>query len=182
MSTPSGERNIIDLVNASEISKPCDSKRKFEYNLNEKAAKAKFIKNAKRSPFEVVTNSTSSNLLFSLGAWDQVDLSTVKYWNQVKGEKTCKVGSNDINIASVDIGKEVSGKHIDSKVVFYMNRNKVVCHLYNTTQLILVNGHGYATFIDIFLKPYFLSKVDLHLDGIARYNKLALETLGTKQV
>ena len=145
---------IIDLVKDSEIEKPSDVKRKFEYNLNEKAAKAKLLKNAKRVPFEVVSNSTSSNLVFSLGAWDQVVLSTIRYWNHVKGEKTCKVGSSDIQIASVDLGKEISGKHIDSKVVFYVNRDKVVCHLYNTTQLILVNGHGYANFIEIFLKPY----------------------------
>ena len=112
----------------------------------------------------------------------RVVLSTLRYWNQVKGEKTCKVDSFDIKIASVDLGKEVSGKHVDSKVIFYVNRDKVVCHVYNTTQLILVNGHGYANFINIFLKPYFQSKIDLHLDGIRSYNNLALESLGHKQV
>ena len=109
-------------------------------------------------------------------------MSTIRYWNQVKGEKTCKVDSTDIKIASVELGKEVSGKHIDSKVVFYVIWNKVVCHLYNTTQLILVNGNGYANFIEIFLKPYFQSKIDLHMDGIASYNSLALDALGVKQV
>ena len=122
---------IIDLIQDSETRRPIEGKRTFEYNLNEKAAKNKLIKGAKRIPFEVVENSLSSNLVFSLGAWDQVVLSTIRYWNQVKGEKTCKVDSTDIKIASVELGKEVSGKHIDSKVVFYSNRNKMVCHLYS---------------------------------------------------
>ena len=109
---------IIDIVKDSEIRKPTDAKRTFEYNLNEKAAKSKLIKSAKRVPLEVVDNSLSSNLVFSLGAWDQVVLSTIRYWNQIKEETTCKVGSFDIRIANVDLGKEVSGKHVDSKVVF----------------------------------------------------------------
>ena len=80
---------IRDIVVDSEIKSLNDKKRAFEYNLNEKAANAKFLKSAKRIPFEVVNNSASSNLVFSLGAWDQVVLSSVRYWDQVKGEKTC---------------------------------------------------------------------------------------------
>ena len=74
---------IIDLIQDSETRRPIEAKRTFEYNLNEKATKNKLVKGAKRIPFEVVENSLSSNLVFSLGAWDQVVLSTIRYWNQV---------------------------------------------------------------------------------------------------
>ena len=174
--------NIIDLVKDSEIKSPSEVKRTFEYNLNDKSAKAKLLKGARRIPFDIVHKTASSNLVFSLGAWHHVVLPSIKYWNQVKGEKTCKVDSIEIKIASVDIGREASGKHIDTQVIFYANRDKVVCHFYNTTQLIMINGHGYANVIQVFLKPYFESKIALNLEEVSSYNKLVLETLGSKQV
>ena len=54
--------------------------------------------------------------------------------------------------------------------------------MYNTTQLILVNGHGYTRFIETFLKPFFESKISLHTQEIKEYNQKALEILGPKQV
>ena len=82
----------------------------------------------------------------------------------------------------MEIGKEARGKHIDTVVIFYANSDKIVCHLYNTTQLILVNGHGYTRFIEAFLKPFFESKISLHTQEIKEYNQKALEILGPKQV
>ena len=63
-----------------------------------------------------------------------------------------------------------------------MDREKVVCHFYNTTQLILVNGHGYKKFIDVFLKPFFTSLIESCLNEIQSYNLMALEKLGQKSV
>ena len=54
--------------------------------------------------------------------------------------------------------------------------------MYNTTQRILVNGHGFANFIEKFLKPFFNSKLSLNLEDIASYNKQVIETLGPRQV
>ena len=127
-------------------------------------------------------HKTSSNLIFSVGAWDKIVLPAVKYWNAVKGDKTCTVGSMTVRIASVSVGMEAGKKHIDTLVVFYANMDKVVCHLYNTTQLILVNGHGYVNFINQFLKPFFESKVSMNLEEIEKYNSMVLEKLGCKRV
>ena len=55
-------------------------------------------------------------------------------------------------------------------------------HLYNTTQKILVNGHGYVKFIEEFLVPYCESKVPLYEEEIVRHNNLVLDTLGGKKV
>ena len=46
----------------------------------------------------------------------------------------------------------------------------------------LVNGHGYENLIQIFLKPFFQSKIDMNLETISSYNVQALDNLGTKQV
>ena len=54
--------------------------------------------------------------------------------------------------------------------------------MYNTTQRILVNGHGFANFVEKFLKPFFESKLSLNLEDIASYNKQVIATLGPRQV
>ena len=174
--------SLKDLVKNSDVVKPdIDDNRVHKYKLNDKATKGKLVKGAKRDPFAVIENSLSSNLDFSLGAWNYVVLPTVRYWNQVKDDKTCKVGDTLIKIASVELGKEAGGRHIDSKVIFYANKDKVVCHLYNTTQRILVNGNGYDFFIDTFLKPYFKSKISQNIESVEKFNKEALAALSGKR-
>jgi hypothetical protein len=57
-----------------------------------------------------------------------------------------------------------------------------VCHFYNTTQKLLVNGRGYDKFVEQFLTPFFQSKIPLYEEEIGDYNTLVLETLGCKKV
>ena len=84
--------------------------------------------------------------------------------------------------ADIETRKKATGKHIDTVIVFYASGSKVVCHLYNTTQLILVNGHGYANLVNNFLNPFFEYKVSANVDKIEENNKEALGNLGPKQV
>ena len=65
---------------------------------------------------------------------------------------------------------------------FLVNEEKVVCHFYNTTQLILCNGSGYGKLVELFLKPFFQARVNNCSQNIAEYNELALSTLGSKGV
>jgi hypothetical protein len=61
---------LDDHVRSSEVLRNINSSSvQFEYELNDKATKAKLLKAAKRSPIEVEENSTSMNLVFSAGAW-----------------------------------------------------------------------------------------------------------------
>ena len=168
-------KSISDLVGESELEKHFDDKRAHEYNLNDKAAKAKLLKSTKRIPLEVTENTSSSNLTFSVGAWNHVVLPSVRYWNSVKGEKRCVVDTVEVTIASVEMGREAGGLHVDTKIVFYANRNEIVCHFYNTTQRILINGHGYNMLVKTFLKPYFEAKINLNNIEIANFNKLVSE-------
>ena len=69
-----------------------------------------------------------------------------------------------------NLGRRIKEKHVNTQVVFYADRDKVVCHMYNTTQLILVNGHGYKKFIDVFLKPFLISKTNKCLEDIEQLN------------
>ena len=60
--------SLTDLVKASQVVKSDGSERAHEYRLNDKAAKAKLLKGAKGVQLDIISNSTSSNLDFSLGA------------------------------------------------------------------------------------------------------------------
>ena len=97
-------------------------------------------------------------------------------------EKTCKVGQYEIKVGGIKEGKEKSEKHANTKVVFFADREKVVCHLYNTTQLILINGHGYRKFIELFLKPFLISKIDGCIEDIEQFNNDVVKQLGPKTV
>ena len=150
--------SVEEVVKNSEIALNGEKQRFFQYELNQKQAKAKLIKGAKRIPFEIENKSCSTNLIFNVGSWNYSVLPTIQYWKQRKGEDTCKIGSSIIRVASVKSGTEAGGKHVDTQIVFFINRDKVTCHFYNTTQLILVNGHGYLKFVQEFLEPFFCVK------------------------
>ena len=64
--------SVENFVKDSELVKAKDTVRAFDYKLDEKAAKGKLIKGAKRGSFEIVKNSSSCNLVFNLGSWYHV--------------------------------------------------------------------------------------------------------------
>ena len=98
----SGHQSIEQYVKNSELDRNVIA---FDYTLNDKAAKAKLIKAAQRQPIEIEENSTSSNLIFSAGAWIHVVLPAVKYWSEVEESKRCKIGDYEIEIAGVKENK-----------------------------------------------------------------------------
>ena len=173
---------LTNFVDDCEIMKISEGNRKFEYNMNDKTAKAKLIKGAKREAFEVENNQSSSNLIFSVGSWNHLVLPTIHYWNSNNSLKTCENEGIEVKIVSIKTGRDVMGKHIDTQVIFSVNREKAVCHLYNTTQKILVNGNAYAQLVDHFLRPYFVAKLPIFESQISNYNNLVLETLGSRKV
>ena len=175
-------KDVDSVVKDSEIVEYNDIKRNFKYKLNDKLAKAKMMKGAKRVPYDVEYNSSSCNFMFNLGSWVHVVLPTLVYWRNMKAEKTFKIEETSIRILDIKEGKEIGGKHVDTLVAFQVNRNKVVLQCYNTTQLILVNGTGYEKFVDVFLVPYFEAKVQSHSDDIKLFNDTALSTLNRKGV
>ena len=106
----------------------------------------------------------------------------MKYFEEVKGDKTCKIGDYSVRIGGVRLGKETNGKHVNSQIIFFADRDKIVCHLYNTTQLILVNGVGHQKFVEIFLKPFLQAKINEQIEGVEEYNDEVVSKLGPKTV
>ena len=160
--------SVQEVIQASEQSYVFEDIRNFNYASNEKNLRSKLVKGAKRSPFEVVQNSTSMNMIFSLGSWNHTVIPVVKHWSSIKG-RLIKIEDNEIKVVDVKTGKDMSVKNIDSLITFYLNNERVVLHCYNTTQLILVSGFGYEQavcyrragrkkLVHLFLKPFLNKK------------------------
>ena len=121
--------SVEDVVKDSEeVMSYKEKQRIFDYDIKDKNIKSKLLKGAKRGPFEMVKNTGSVNLVFNLGSWNNVVLPSIGYWNLNKGDKTCKVAKSTIRIVSVKTGTEAGGKHIDTQIVFFIDREKAVCH------------------------------------------------------
>ena len=83
--------SIEEQVTQSDLFKQSEGLRAFEYKLNEKNAKSKLRKGTKRIPFLLEENSSSSNLIFSVGAWKNCVLPAVGYWKAEQNNKKCKI-------------------------------------------------------------------------------------------
>ena len=173
---------IEEHIRSSEILKNSKASTRLDFEMNDKAASSKLVKAAKRMPIEIEENSTSTNLTFSAGAWYSVVQPSIVYWNNVNEEKTCKIGDYIIKVGGIETRKEMKDKHVNTKIVFLADRDKIVCHLYNTTQLILINGRGYQKFIDLFLKPFFTTKIDECIEEIEQMNNEIVKKLGARMV
>ena len=112
--------------------------RTFSYDLNEKKAKVKLLKGAKREKhLDVEVKSTCVNMRFSDGAYHEVVLPFLREWHgQV--DKPFKMMGADINIAESDAGVDKSEKHMDTKLVVFVNDERIVLHAYNGTQNLMV--------------------------------------------
>ena len=67
----------------------------------------------------------------------------------------------ELRIEEFRDGLELNNKHFDTKIVLFVNGKKVVLHCYNSTQNIKVEGSIYLEFIENFLKPLFLSNLEI---------------------
>ena len=90
--------SIEDQIKCTELFNPSNDNRLFNYELDDKALKAKFLKGSKRPPLSLEENSTSSNLKFNVGSWYNAVLPALKYWTDVNGDQTCQVGDYNIKI------------------------------------------------------------------------------------
>ena len=80
------------------------------------------MKGSRRVPLEFEKNPTSYNLVFSVGAWLTTVLPAFRYWEQIKGEKTCRIRDKEIRVTGTKSGKDSNGMCVVSQVIFYSNR------------------------------------------------------------
>ena len=156
--------------------------RNFKYNLSDKKARNKLLKGSNREPFQVEEKSNSTNLVFNLGSWMKVVMPAIINMKEAIGDDEWVSGSANIRVAAVNSGHEVTGLHVDTQIVFFVNRQKAVCHFYNTTKRIMINGHGYRSLVSEFFIPYFNKKITENMREIDKFNEQAIENVCGKTV
>ena len=121
--------------------------RAFSYDLNEKKAKMKLLKGAKRvKHLDVELKSTCVNMRFSDGAYHEVVLPFLRDWHQ-QVDKPFKMMGIDVKVVESDAGVDNSEKHMDTKLVVFVNEERIVLHAYNGTQNLMVQGKNFANFV-----------------------------------
>ena len=158
------------------------SGRKFTFNLTEKTAKSNLLKSASRNYFEIETKQKCKNLKFSAGAYLFVAKPFIKTCEmKFKSKQIFDEQNLCIQVREFEDGKDSNSKHMDTKIVLFVNEEKVVVHCYNSTQNIMVAGGSYLEFIDRFLKPLFVKDIEKIQGEVDEYDKSVIAALGKKQ-
>ena len=155
--------------------------RAFSYELNEKRAKNKLLKGAKREKhLDVETKSTCVNMRFSDGSYHEVVLPFLREWHK-QVEKPFRMMDFDIKIVESDAGVDNLDKHMDTKIVVFVNDERIVLHAYNGTQNLMVQGKNFVNFVVKCLQPYFTKKIEESEDLIVKFNSNVLDMLGKRK-
>ena len=106
--------------------------RSFAFRLTDVTAKKNLLASARRIAFEKDPKQKSTKMKFSAGAYLKAVLPTIRQWKENTGN-VFDYGSESIKVSEVKAVFEEDSKHFDTKVVFFVNGNKIVIHSYNST-------------------------------------------------
>ena len=155
--------------------------RMFNYVLNSKRAQSKLLKGAKRStPLEVEVKEGCVTFLFNDRSYYEILLPLLKVWHQ-QVNQTIFINEIEIRIEKSDIGFEDTKKHVDTKLVIFVNSCRLVLHAYNSTQKLMIQGKNYESFAVNCLVPFFTSRIEEDMEQINKFNDKVIDTLGTKK-
>ena len=105
--------------------------RAFSYVLSDKKAKDKLLKGAKRAKnLEVEEKDGCITFIFNDGSYIKTLIPLLKSW-QRNTNKTVAIDSYQVNIEESGEGLDNSQKHIDTKLVIYVDNSRFVLYAYN---------------------------------------------------
>ena len=153
----------------------------LNFKLTEKTAKANLLKSSNRKQLEIDTKQTCMNMKFSPGAYLQCVLPVIKKWGLCfQSKQTINEENIDIRVEEFEERKEMSAKHVNTKLVLFVNGDKIVVHCYNSTQNLRVDGKKHADFVGKYLKPKFLQCIEKHLHEITQFDRALISSLNPK--
>ena len=169
------EKYVLDL------NKDSHEDRVFDYTLNQKRAKAKLLKGAKKEKnLDVEIRPGCVNLRFDNGSYYELILPLLRAWLQ-KVNQVVRIGDTEIKIIEAYAGKENTGNHVDTKLVVMHKNDRLVFHAYNGTQNLMIQGKHYEHFALQVLEPFFSKQIQEALDKITNFNSKVKEHLGPKK-
>ena len=152
-------KNENHIVNSSKS-------RVFSYQLNEKRAKSKLLKGAKRKKaLDVEVKSGCVNLRFNDGSYFEVVLPILREWHRNVG-KPFQLNGIEVTVDETDPGIDNTEKHVDTKLVVTVNKNRLVLHAYNSTQNLMVQGKQFENFAVNHLEPFFTERINASIENI----------------
>ena len=174
---------VVEKMHISDMTPAASGNlRRLNFKLTEKTAKSNLIKAANRNYFEIELKQKSTNLRFSAGAYLHTVMPVIENWKSKNMSKeTFREGSMNIKVDEYADGLEMNAKHLDTKIVFNVNAEKVVVHCYNSTQNLMVNGKMYQEFINQYLQPLFVKEIEAIKLKIEEYDSAVLISLGPKR-
>ena len=150
----------------------------FKYSLNIDKAKKNMCEGATRHNLERENKKTCINLVFNDGAFSVAVLRAIS--DLKSGPKHFVVGKESVERVSIESRQEQSGKHVDSKLVFKVNNDKIVMHIYNTRQKITIQGKKHKWFVDNYLEPFLKLRISNCQEEIDMINNSILNKLSSK--
>ena len=165
--------NTVNVTLANDDGNGITS-HKFNYNLNAQKTKKGLYIGALREPYEREDKKVCINLTFSDGAYSEVVLKALEEFNN---HEKFTVGKEEVQRVAFDQRTELTGKHIDSKIEFKVNRGKIVIHAYNTQQKIMIQGSKHKWFVDSHLEPLIRAKISNSITKIEEINRKIITTL-----
>ena len=131
-----------EVSNLSEYTEEHINKesRVFNYAINNKRAKAKLLKGAKRGKHLVVESKIGCvNLIFSDGSYLQTVLPLLRSWQSKQNQKFF-INETEVEVVEIESGIDSNQKHVDTKLVIMANSSRLVLHCYNSKQKLMVQG------------------------------------------
>ena len=177
----SGEdsQNQILMSNVTLVSNEEEEAQVFKYKLNKVRTQRKIYEGSLRKPYERENKKGSIVLIFSDGAFKEVVLTAID--DLKNGPNTFRVQNEDVEKITIDPRKELTGKHIDTKIHFKVNGNKIIIHAYNSRQKLLVQGSKCEWFVDNYLEPYLKERIKKKMCEIENINNGVKEAIRPKQ-
>ena len=155
--------------------------RTFKYELNERRAKSKLLKGAKRTNhLDIEIKTGCVNMRFSDGSYHDVLLPVLREW-QGLSNKPFMLEDIEVKVDEVESGIENSEKIMDTKLIVFANNDRLVLHAYNGTQNLMVQGKNFENFAVKYLKPLFNQKIEANKVHIEKFNSNVQEMLGNNK-
>ena len=130
-----------EISNVTLVSDDASAAHTFNYKLNKERARKKLYEGANREAFKREDKKECINLIFNDGAFKEVILNSIIEIRN--GPKHFIVGKENVERISIDRRDELTGRHVDTKIEFRVNGEKVLIHVYNSTQKLTIQGKRY---------------------------------------
>ena len=97
----------------------------LKFKLTEKTAKANLLKSTNRKHLEIDTKQTCKNMKFSPGAFLHCVVPVIKEWSSCfQSNQPIKEENMTIMVEELEERREMSAKHVNTKLVLYVNGDK----------------------------------------------------------